>query len=369
MSHEPRAQSFVDVVCITAQSGNGGAGLVSFRREKYIPKGGPDGGDGGNGGSVIVKASPHERTLRRLRYQSLYPAKNGHAGMAQKKHGKNGEDAVLSVPIGTVVRDAVDKRIVAKLFAADDSVVLLRGGMGGRGNVHFKSSVRQTPMYAQKGKAGLVRDFILELELSADASFIGMPNVGKSTLLKVLTNANPRIGNYPFTTLIPNMGTLVMRHGELVLSDIPGIVEGAADGRGLGLHFLKHIKRSSIIVYVLDGSDSAQIDMALQYATVWRELVKYGEVLSATSEVIALAEKPQCVVISKMDSNSYFDMPEKCVETFMAGLSKLRTQNSEAFAAISSIDEKCVVCVSAHMARGLDLLKELLFAKTEAVSS
>lgn len=371
MSHDFHVCNFVDAVRITAQSGNGGAGLVSFRREKYIPKGGPDGGDGGDGGNVIIVASPHERTLKKLRYQSLYRAKNGDRGLSRKKHGKNGEDVVISVPVSTVVRNAYDKSMVSRFSAEGDSIILLRGGMGGRGNVHFKNSVCQTPSYAQKGKTGLVRDFVFELELCSDASFIGMPNVGKSTLLKVLTNANPRIGNYPFTTLIPNMGTLVVRHGEFILSDIPGIVKGAADGRGLGLHFLRHVKRSGVIFYVLDGSVSSEITTVQQYTTLWSELVKYSDITNAECDVVGLAQKPSCVVISKIDDSPYVHNSKKCVDTFLTALSKFdlrRAEYTREYRA-ACIDAMRVVCVSAHMMYGIDALKELLFTAVEETRS
>ncbi len=359
MSHDSQAHNFVDSVRIRAQSGNGGAGLVSFRREKYIPKGGPDGGDGGDGGNVIVTTSAHERTLRKLRYQSLYRARNGQTGLSRKKHGKNGDDVVISVPMSTVIRNAHDNSIVSQLLSDGDSVVLLHGGMGGRGNVHFKSAVRQVPSYAQKGKAGLIRDYIFELELSSDASFIGMPNVGKSTLLKVLTNANPRIGNYPFTTLIPNMGSLIVRHNEFVLSDIPGIVKGAADGRGLGLHFLRHIKRSKVLFYVLDASVSSEVEMVQQYATVQSELAKYR-----SSE--GLVEKPSYIVISKIDDSPYLHNTEKYLDIFRRELSKF-SQHSTNYVqqCMVSIDTTRVVCVSAHMMRGIDSLKELLYTAVE----
>ena len=265
-------QDFIDTVRVRLQSGNGGAGLVSFRREKYIPKGGPDGGDGGDGGNVIIKVSEHERTLRKIRHKSFYSAGNGQTGLPRKKHGKDGDDVILSVPVGTVIRTVENNSIVAQLFSPGDSVVLLRGGKGGKGNVHFKSSVYQTPMYAQNGTEGAVQDFVCELELYADASFVGMPNVGKSTLLKALTNANPAIGNYPFTTLIPNMGTMHIQYTDVVLSDIPGILDGAADGRGLGLHFLRHVKRSKILAYVLDGSVDSLEALYEQYSTLFQEL-------------------------------------------------------------------------------------------------
>lgn len=196
-------QDFIDTVRITARSGHGGAGSVSFRREKFIPKGGPDGGDGGDGGHVLVRVSEHERTLRALRRNSLYSAQNGHPGAGKNRHGKNGEHVILQVPLGTIIKNASDGAVVARLFQPADEVELLRGGIGGRGNTWFKSATRQAPEYAQKGLPGAEQDFVFELELYADASFIGFPNVGKSTLLKTLTNANPKIGNYPFTTLIP----------------------------------------------------------------------------------------------------------------------------------------------------------------------
>ncbi len=244
---------FIDIIEIVLKSGKGGAGAASFRREKYVPKGGPDGGDGGKGGDVIFCSTPHERTLRKLRFKSQYVAKNGHPGQGRKKHGADGEDLIIEVPFGTVIKTVSG----AELLRFDNSVTeycILKGGKGGKGNVHFKSSVRQAPKYAQSGMDGSELRVRAELELSADVCFVGEPNVGKSTLLKSLTNADPKIANYPFTTLIPNLGTLRNAYTEAVLVDIPGILSGAAKGYGLGTSFLRHIRKATTICYVLDIS-------------------------------------------------------------------------------------------------------------------
>ena len=244
---------FTDSIEIVLKSGKGGAGSSSFRREKYIPKGGPDGGDGGKGGNIVFRSIPHERTLRRLRFKSQYVAKSGYAGQGKKKHGADAEDLIIEVPFGTVVKTMDD----VELVRFDNTVKeyhILKGGKGGKGNVHFKSSVRQAPEYAQPGMEGSELCVRVELELAADICFLGSPNVGKSTLLKALTNADPKIANYPFTTLIPNLGTLRNVYAEKVLVDIPGILSGAAEGYGLGTSFLRHIRKVTTICYVLDIS-------------------------------------------------------------------------------------------------------------------
>jgi GTPase len=248
-------RGFIDETVIRLAAGNGGPGVVSFRREKYIPRGGPDGGDGGKGGDLVFVVRNNLRTLSHLRGNRSFHGENGHAGMGKKMHGKNGADMVIPVPPGTLVRDAETGRLIKDLSSAGETWTFLRGGRGGRGNWFFRGPVRRAPRFAQPGESGEIASVRVELNLIADAGFVGKPNAGKSTLLSVLTNARPRIGAYPFTTLTPHLGVMSLGDSEMVLADIPGIIEGASGGAGLGIQFLKHIARSAVLVYLVDLSD------------------------------------------------------------------------------------------------------------------
>jgi GTPase len=252
---ECEACMFIDYVEIMIQSGKGGDGCVSFRREKYVPKGGPDGGDGGRGGSVIIRANENINTLLDYRYHKSYKAEEGHPGSGGLKSGKDGQDIVLMVPVGTIIKDLENEEFLADLDSIGAEVVLAPGGRGGKGNNHFKSPTNQAPRIAKPGFPGVQLRVSLELKLLADVGLVGYPNAGKSTLLSRVTAARPKIADYPFTTLVPNLG--IVRLGDfrsLVMADIPGIIEGASEGKGLGLQFLRHIQRTAVLLYLIDGT-------------------------------------------------------------------------------------------------------------------
>jgi len=284
---------FVDFVRIHVKAGDGGKGCVSFRREKYVPKGGPDGGDGGKGADVIVMADGRLHTLLDHRYRKQYIGKHGQQGMGSNMHGKDGETLVIRVPLGTIVINTADNDVLADLDEEGKSVIVAKGGKGGLGNAHFATAVRQVPRYAQPGLPGGEAELILELKLLADVGIIGLPNAGKSTLISVVSAARPKIANYPFTTLVPNLG--VVKYSDFksfVIADIPGVIEGAHRGAGLGHQFLRHVERTSILVHVVDVSDMTEGDVIENYLTVNRELEKYAQ---------KLARKPQVVAASKVD--------------------------------------------------------------------
>ncbi|MDP9374692.1 MAG: GTPase ObgE [Chloroflexota bacterium] len=275
------------------KAGDGGNGAITFRREKYVPRGGPNGGDGGKGGDVILRVDPRENTL--LRYQSYYRYVAGNGGNGQKsnKHGANAQDVIVPVPPGTVVRDAETEEILADLTAPGDELVVLRGGRGGLGNQHFATSVKQAPRVAEKGEPGRERWVTLELKLIADVGLVGHPNVGKSTLLAAMSAARPKIADYPFTTLEPNLGVVDLDDATFVLADIPGLIEGAAEGVGLGHEFLRHVERTRLLIHVLDGSGGLEgRDPLADFATINEELAAYGA---------GVADKPQIVAINKID--------------------------------------------------------------------
>jgi GTPase len=248
-------QSFVDEAVIEVASGDGGAGSVHFRREKYVPKGGPDGGDGGKGGDVVFIVKENVKTLSRLRFKKYFHAKNGEPGRGQRKHGRDGENIEIEVPPGTIIKDANSGECIKDLNVEGERWTYLSGGKGGKGNYHFSTSTNQAPRYAQPGLPGSTVAVRLELRIIADVGLVGFPNVGKSTLLKSLSNADPKIGVYPFTTIIPNLGVLHGGYRDIVIADIPGILEGASKGVGMGLRFLKHVARTAVLAYVIDCSD------------------------------------------------------------------------------------------------------------------
>jgi GTP-binding protein len=280
---------FFDEAKIIVQAGYGGNGCMSFRREKFVPHGGPDGGHGGNGGDVIIEVSRHLNTLMNLRRHPHWKAIKGVNGQGSDKHGKNGGDAIIPVPRGTIVRDADTGQVIADLIDTDARVVVARGGRGGRGNAAFVSSTNQAPRFAEKGEPGEEHTLLLELKLLADIGIIGLPNAGKSTFLASITAAKPKIADYPFTTLTPNLGVAVVDDRELVLADIPGLIEGAHEGVGLGDKFLRHIERTSVLIHLLDGSLD---DPLAAFDTINRELEEYNP---------KLAVKPQVVALNKMD--------------------------------------------------------------------
>ncbi|MBT4148876.1 MAG: GTPase ObgE [Candidatus Marinimicrobia bacterium] len=268
---------FVDYTQVELTAGNGGQGCVSFRREKYIPKGGPDGGNGGRGGNIIARSDTNLHTLQDIRYSRIYKAKNGTAGSSSMKTGKNGEDVFIHVPLGTIIKDMDTGNVTAELITKDEEIIICKGGSGGRGNINFKSSTQQTPRYAQPGLAGESGKFEFELKVLADVGLVGFPNAGKSTLLSVLSKARPKIADYPFTTLEPHLG--IVKTGDyrsFTMADIPGLIEGASEGKGLGHQFLRHIERNRILLFLIDGND---LDPKSTFAALKDELSNYNKSL------------------------------------------------------------------------------------------
>jgi GTP-binding protein len=283
---------FVDSARITVRAGDGGRGCVSFRREKYVPRGGPNGGDGGRGGSIYLEASRSYHTLIDQRFQQLYRAERGGHGRGKNQHGAAGRDLVVKVPLGTVVRDADSGEPLADLLTEGERLCVAQGGQGGRGNARFATATRQAPRFAQPGTPGTARTVQLELKLIADVGLVGLPNAGKSSLLAAFSAARPKIAAYPFTTLTPNLGVVsVPPLGGFVVADIPGLVEGAAQGAGLGVRFLRHIERTRLLVHVVDVSDDAG-DPAVARTTIERELSAYDP---------ALLRRPRIVAANKTD--------------------------------------------------------------------
>lgn len=281
---------FLDLAKVYIRSGSGGGGAVSFRREKYIEYGGPDGGDGGNGGSVIAEVVDGLNTLIDFRYQQHFFADNGRPGMGQQRSGATGGDIILRVPAGTEILDEDQETVIADLANIGDRIVLAKGGNGGFGNLHFKSATNQAPRRANPGQEGIERTIWLRLKLIADAGLLGMPNAGKSTFLAATSNARPKIADYPFTTLHPNLGVVGIDNTEFVMADIPGLIDGAHQGRGLGDLFLGHVERCSVLLHLVDGTAG---DFLTDYKTIINELTAYGG---------ALAEKPRITALNKSDA-------------------------------------------------------------------
>ncbi|MCB8981910.1 MAG: GTPase ObgE [Ardenticatenaceae bacterium] len=281
---------FFDQAKIYIRSGNGGDGMISFRREKHVPYGGPDGGDGGDGGDIIFAGNRHLNSLMRFNRQAHFKAEHGTHGSKQNRSGKRGETLRIEVPSGTVIRDAETGAVLADITSEDQEITVLQGGKGGRGNSHFASSVNQAPRIAERGEPGAELWVTLELKLIADVGIVGVPNAGKSTLLSVISGASPKIANYPFTTLQPNLGVVELDDFEtFVVADIPGLIEGAASGVGLGHDFLRHVERTRVLIHLLDGSASEPL---VDWAMINQELAMYD---------IAMEERPQLVVLNKMD--------------------------------------------------------------------
>lgn len=283
---------FADEVLIEVSSGKGGNGCISFRREKYIPNGGPSGGDGGKGGDIIFVVKRNLRTLASLRYHPIIKAKNGSDGQSWNKYGKDGEDKIIPVPPGTTLKDPDTNELIYEFTnqSEDEEFVFLKGGKGGWGNVHFKSSTNQAPRYAHSGSPGETRKLLVELSIMADVGLVGFPNAGKSSLLTAFTNARPKIAPYPFTTKIPNLGVLnADKDRDIIIADIPGIIEGASDGAGLGIRFLKHISRTACLIFMIDCSDEKCLTA---YKTLSNELKSFSE---------ELYSKPRIVLCNKID--------------------------------------------------------------------
>ena len=278
---------FTDYVKIIAKAGNGGNGAISFRREKYVAAGGPDGGDGGKGGDIYFEVDPDSNTLIDFRYNKKFKAESGKNGEGAHKYGKSGEDLYIKVPIGTIIRDAKTNKVLADLSHDGQRELILAGGRGGKGNSHFATSTRQAPRFAQDGEKGEEKELILELKLLADVGLIGFPNVGKSTFLSMTTSATPKIADYHFTTLEPNLGVVKTDYGDsFVIADIPGIIEGASEGTGLGLQFLRHIERTRLLLHVIDVSGSEGRNPVEDFYKINEELKKYSEKLSRRTQII-----------------------------------------------------------------------------------
>jgi GTP-binding protein len=284
---------FIDEVKIRVIAGDGGRGCVSFRREKFVPRGGPNGGNGGKGGNVIALADPQLTTLLDLRYQKQYQAGRGEHGLGKDQHGKTGEDRVIKVPVGTIIRDAATGELIGDLKEANQHVIVAVGGRGGKGNAHFVSSTHRSPRFAQPGEPGEDKELEIELRLLADVGIIGLPNAGKSTLIAAISAVRPKIADYPFTTLVPNLGVVGYAEGKsFVVADIPGLIEGAHQGHGLGHKFLRHVTRTSLLIHLLDASNIDQEDPLAQWKTVNRELELFDP---------ELGQKPQIVAANKID--------------------------------------------------------------------
>ncbi|MFR5684601.1 MAG: GTPase ObgE, partial [Clostridia bacterium] len=285
---------FTDYAKITIKSGNGGNGAITFRREKYVAAGGPDGGDGGKGGDIYFVADQDSNTLLDFRYKKNFKAESGENGSGSHCHGKSGEDLYIKVPVGTIIKDAQTGKVVADISEKGQKELVLKGGRGGKGNSHFATSTRQAPRFAQDGEKGKEKELILELKLLADVGLIGFPNVGKSTFLSRVTKATPKIADYHFTTLEPNLGVVESQHGDsFVIADIPGIIEGASQGTGLGLQFLRHIERTRLLLHVIDVSGSEGRNPVEDFKIINEELKNYSE---------KLAKRKQIIVANKIDS-------------------------------------------------------------------
>jgi len=284
---------FVDYAKIHVKAGDGGRGCVSFRREKYVPRGGPNGGDGGRGGHVVIKATSKFNTLLDQKYKREYKADRGQHGMGKKMHGKNAEDLIIPVPVGTVIKEVDQEEMIADLDTDESYYIAARGGRGGLGNAHFATPVRKAPRFAQPGESGEERWLIFELKLLADVGLIGLPNAGKSTLISVISSARPKIADYPFTTLVPNLGVVKLEDfRSFVVADIPGLIEGAHKGAGLGFQFLRHVERTTILLHLVDISVMAVEDPVDNYRKINRELALYSP---------SLINKYQAVVAAKLD--------------------------------------------------------------------
>ncbi|WP_424970202.1 GTPase ObgE [Dinoroseobacter sp. S76] len=290
---------FLDLAKVYIRSGGGGAGCISFRREKYIAQGGPDGGNGGRGGDVWAEAVEGLNTLIDFRYQQHFFAKSGQHGMGRQRTGKDGDDIVLRVPVGTEILEEDEETVIADMTAVGQRVLLAKGGNGGFGNLHFKSSTNQAPRRANPGQEAVERTLWLRLKLIADAGLLGLPNAGKSTFLAATSNARPKIADYPFTTLHPNLGVVGVDGAEFVMADIPGLIEGAHEGRGIGDRFLGHVERCAVLLHLIDGTSE---DVAADYQTIIHELEAYGG---------ALADKPRVTALNKIDALDAEERAEK----------------------------------------------------------
>jgi len=327
--------SFLDEAIIRVASGAGGKGCVSFRREKYIPRGGPDGGDGGKGGSIVVRATKKLHSLTDFSRKKYIRARNGAPGRGKNQSGKNALDLILDVPLGTIIQDSDTGEILADLIHDNQEIILLPGGVGGKGNQHFATSTNRVPRFAQPGLPGQEKNLKLTLQFLADIGLIGRPNAGKSTLLSSLSMARPKVGSYPFTTLIPNLGVIQFDDEDpVIIADIPGLIEGASQGRGLGHRFLKHIERTNLLLHLLDITYKPDKDILEDYTTIRSEMEAYNP---------ALCLKPQIVLINKIDLHG----PEhRDPETLQKALDSVGVKS---------------LTISALTGEGLDDLKEIIY--------
>ncbi len=333
---------FADEAVIEVHSGKGGNGCIAFRREKYIPHGGPNGGDGGKGGDVIICIKRNMRTLSKLRHHRIFKAKNGGDGMGWNKFGRDGDDVVIPVPPGTAIRDYETGELIHDFTSSegDERIVLLEGGKGGWGNVHFKSSTNQAPRYAHPGTPGETRTLKLELSIIADVGLVGFPNAGKSSLLTAFTNARPKIAPYPFTTKIPNLGVLrVDDERDIIIADIPGIIEGASEGAGLGFDFLKHISRTACLLFMIDASDENYLTA---YKTLCAELENYSP---------ELMQKPRIVLFNKIDLDGAAENAEKITDSIHA-----------------EEKETPVIAVSVHSSKGMRAARSAIMELVDRLS-
>jgi GTP-binding protein len=330
--------NFIDHVTIDVQAGDGGNGIISWRHEKFVDKGGPDGGDGGDGGNIVFVASRNQNTLMRFRYEKELRAESGASGGKVRRHGKSASDLIVEVPVGTVVTNEAGDEVLADLTTDTQQAIIARGGSGGFGNAHFLSSTRQAPYIAEKGEKGETRTVNLELKMIADVGLVGLPNAGKSTFLSVVSNARPEIANYPFTTLTPNLGVVdIDKTSSMLLADIPGLIEGAAAGKGLGDEFLRHVERTAVLLHLIDAY---QEDVAATYQTIQNELKAYR---------IDLSGKPQIVALTKIEG-----LDADIVAAQLAALKKVVPKGTQLFA------------ISAHTKEGVP---PLLHALKQAVDA
>jgi GTP-binding protein len=310
--------NFIDYVKFCSRSGAGGAGSVHFRREKHVPKGGPDGGDGGRGGHIILKGNAQLWTLLHLKYKKHVIAEDGKGGEGGRRKGREGKDVILEVPLGTVAKDAENKEVRFEITEDGQEVILTSGGRGGLGNDHFKTATNQAPHYAQSGEPGIEEWIILELKLLADVGLVGFPNAGKSTLLSSISAAKPEIGDYPFTTLVPNLGVIPYRDDKsFVIADIPGIIEGAAEGKGLGLRFLRHIERNSILLFMIPADADS---ISKQYQILLGELKKYNPELLDKKRLLAITKAD--MLDQELMNEMKQDVPKELPSLFISSVSQ-----------------------------------------------
>lgn len=333
---------FLDHAKIFIKSGDGGNGVISFRREKFVPKGGPNGGDGGRGGDIIFKANAQLSTLIDFSYKRHYKAGRGKHGEGGLKTGADAEDVIIQVPCGSIVKDEATGEILADLTKNGEEKIVLKGGRGGRGNNHFKTSTVQAPRYAEQGREGKEANVIIELKLIADVGLVGFPNAGKSTLISKISAAKPKIADYPFTTLIPNLGIVRYKEYEsFVVADIPGIIEGASDGKGLGIQFLKHIERTKILLFLIDTTNlleaSTKKEFLKEYRTLLKELENYSE---------ELIKKPRIICFTKIDA-----IPNELKKK----IQKIKTDEPK-------------ILISSVSGEGLDKLKDLLWDTIQEIN-